>query len=36
MYTAEADGDKALRIYVHSLITHKLMGKMKYRLVASW
>lgn len=35
-YTAEADGDKALRIYVYSLITHKLMGKMKYRLVASW
>jgi hypothetical protein len=35
-YTAEADGDKALRIYVYSLISHKLMGKMKYRLVASW
>jgi hypothetical protein len=35
-YTAEADGDKAVRIYVYSLISHKLMGKMKYRLVASW
>jgi hypothetical protein len=35
-YTAEGDGDKALRIYVYSLISHKLMGKMKYRLVASW
>jgi len=35
-YTAEADGDKAVRIYVYSLISHKLMGKMKYRLVGSW
>jgi hypothetical protein len=35
-YTAEADGDKAVRIYVYSLISHKLMGKMKYRLVSSW
>jgi hypothetical protein len=35
-YTAEADGDKAVRIYVYSLITHKLMGKMKYRLTGSW
>jgi hypothetical protein len=35
-YTAEADGDKAVRIYVYSLITHKLMGKMKYRVVGSW
>ena len=35
-YTAEADGDKAVKIYVYSLISHKLMGKMKYRLVASW
>ena len=36
LYTAEADGDKAVRIYVYSLISHKLMGKMKYRLVGSW
>jgi hypothetical protein len=36
LYTAEADGDKAARIYVYSLISHKLMGKMKYRLVGSW
>jgi hypothetical protein len=36
LYTAEADGDKAVRIYVYSLITHKLMGKIKYRLVGSW
>lgn len=36
LYTAEADGDKAVKIYVYSLITHKLMGKMKYRLVGSW
>jgi hypothetical protein len=35
-YTAEADGDKAVRIYVYSIITHKLMGKMKYRVVGSW
>jgi hypothetical protein len=35
-YTAEADGDKAVRIYVYSLISHKLMGKMKYRVVGSW
>jgi hypothetical protein len=35
-YTAEADGDKALRLYVYSLISHRLMGKMKYRLVGSW
>lgn len=35
-YTAEIDGDKALRLYVHSLTTHKLMGKVKYRIVGSW
>jgi hypothetical protein len=35
-YTAEADGDKAVKIYVYSLISHKLMGKMKYRLVGGW
>lgn len=35
-YTAEADGDKAVKIYVYSLITHNLMGKMKYRLAGSW
>jgi hypothetical protein len=35
-YTAEADGDKAVRIYVYSLITHNLMGKMKYRLTGGW
>ena len=35
-YTAEADGDKAVRVYVYSLVTHKLMGKMKYRIVSSW
>lgn len=33
-YEAELDGDKALRLYVHSLTTHKLMGKIKYRIVA--
>ena len=36
LYTAETDGDKAVRIYVYSLTTHKLMGKMKYRVVGSW
>lgn len=36
LYTAEADGDKAVRIYVYSIISHKLMGKMKYRLVGGW
>lgn len=35
-YTAQPDGDKAVRIYVYSLISHKLMGKMKYRLVGGW
>jgi hypothetical protein len=35
-YTAEADGDKAVKIYVYSLISGKLMGKMKYRLVGGW
>jgi hypothetical protein len=35
-YTAEADGDKAVKIYVYSLVTHNLMGKMKYRLLGSW
>lgn len=35
-YEAEADGDKAVRIYTYSLVTHKLMGKLKYRVVGSW
>jgi len=35
-YQAEADGDKALRLYVYSLVSKKLMGKMKYRVVGSW
>ena len=35
-YTAEIDGDKALKIYVYSLTSHKLMGKMKYRVAGSW
>jgi hypothetical protein len=35
-YQAEADGDKALRLYVRSLVTNKLMGKMKYRIVGTW
>ena len=35
-YQAEADGDKALRLYVYSLVSHKLMGKMKYRVAGSW
>lgn len=35
-YTAEADGNKALRVYVYSLTTHKLMGKVKYRIAGSW
>jgi len=35
-YQAELDGDKALKLYVHSLTTHKLMGKVKYRIVGSW
>ncbi len=35
-YQAEADGDKALRLYVYSLVSHKLMGKMKYRIAGSW
>ncbi len=35
-YIAEADGDKAMRIYVYSLVTHKLMGKLKYRVAGTW
>jgi len=35
-YQAEADGDKALRLYVYSIVSHKMMGKMKYRVVGSW
>ncbi len=35
-YTAEVDGDKALKIYVYSLTSRKLMGKMKYRVAGSW
>lgn len=35
-YTVEPDGDKAVRIYVYSIVSHKLMGKMKYRVVGSW
>ncbi len=35
-YTVEPDGDKAVRIYVYSIVSHKLMGKMKYRVIGSW
>lgn len=35
-YEAEVDGDKALRLYVYSLVSHKLMGKMKYRVAGTW
>lgn len=35
-YQVEADGDKAVRVYVYSIISHKLMGKMKYRVIGSW
>jgi len=35
-YTVEPDGDKAVRIYVYSIVSHKLMGKMKYRVISSW
>jgi hypothetical protein len=35
-YEVEPDGDKAVRIYVYSVVTHKLMGKMKYRVVGNW
>jgi hypothetical protein len=35
-YQGEVDGDKAVRLYVYSLTTHKLMGKVKYRIVGSW
>jgi len=35
-YQAEADGDKALRLYVYSLVTHKRMGKIKYRVAGTW
>ena len=35
-YEAEPDGDKAVRIYVYSIVSHKLMGKMKYRVIGSW
>lgn len=35
-YQAEADGDNALRVYVYSLVTHKQMGKIKYRVAGTW
>lgn len=35
-YQAEADGDKALRIYVYSIVSKKMMGKMKYRVAGTW
>jgi len=35
-YQVEAEGDKAVRIYVYSIVSHKLMGKMKYRVAGSW
>ena len=35
-YDVEADGDKAVRVHVYSLVTHHLMGKMKYRVAGSW
>jgi hypothetical protein len=35
-YQVEPDGDKAVRIYVYSIVSHKLMGKMKYRVIGSW
>ena len=35
-YQAEPDGDKALRIYTYSLVSHKLMGKLKYRVAGAW
>ena len=35
-YQVEADGDKAVRVYVYSIVTHKLMGKMKYRVIGTW
>ena len=35
-YEVEADGDKAVRVYVYSLVSHKLMGKMKYRVIGGW
>jgi hypothetical protein len=35
-YTVEPDGDKAVRIHVYSIVSHKLMGKMKYRVIGSW
>ena len=35
-YEVEPDGDKAVRIYVYSLVSQKLMGKMKYRVIGGW
>ena len=35
-YEVEADGDKAVRVYVYSIVSHRLMGKMKYRVVGGW
>jgi hypothetical protein len=34
-YQVEPDGDNAVRIYVYSIVSHKLMGKMKYRVIGS-
>jgi hypothetical protein len=35
-YEAEPDGDEAVRIYVYSPVSHKLMGKVKYRVAGFW
>jgi len=35
-YTAEPDGDKALKLYIYSLVSHKPMGKIKYRVSGTW
>jgi hypothetical protein len=35
-YAGEVDGDKAVKLYVYGPLSHKFVGKIKYRLVGTW
>ena len=36
VYDGEIDGDKAVKLYVYGPLSHKFIGKIKYRLSGSW
>jgi hypothetical protein len=36
VYAGEIDGDKAVKLYVYGPLSHKFIGKIKYRLSGSW